>query len=68
MRPPVGAFFVNPRGRSYTVIGHMLDPNRVVVQGEDGLCDTAVWALMVPENGWQQMPAAPSSSAEGGST
>ena len=57
MRPVVGAVFVNPRGRKYTVVGHMLDGKQVVVQDASGLMDLAVWALMTEENGWCVVPA-----------
>ncbi len=54
-RPEIGAKFANPRGRAYEVVGHMLDHKQVVVKGDDGLQDTAIWALMVPENGWRRL-------------
>lgn len=57
MRPEIGVVFTNPRGRKYAVIGHMLDPSKVVVRDvASGMCDTATWELMVPGNGWEQMP------------
>lgn len=54
-KPEIGAVFDNPRGRSYEVIGHMLDSARVVVRDRStGFCDTAIWSLMTRENGWRR--------------
>lgn len=54
-KPEVGERLINPRGRPYEVIGHMYETSKVVVRELDtGLCDTAFWPLMSPENGWKR--------------
>lgn len=56
MKPAIGAVFRNPRGRTYEVIGHMLDPQTVIVRDQrTSMCDVAHWALMTPDNGWHKL-------------